>query len=72
MRMLLFIPRTYCQSNDIQVTSRCSPPMSAELQNHGANRTGPTSELMQRYFAQCAGAENVNQYMYARSKNLPC
>lgn len=45
-----------------------SADASAELQNHSDNRTGPTSELMQRYFAQCAGAENVNQYMYVDLK----
>ena len=45
-----------------------SADVRAELQNRDTNGAGSTSELMQRYFAQCAGAENINQYMYVDLK----
>jgi len=40
----------------------------AELQNHNGHGTGPTSELMQRYFQQCVGAENLNRFIYVDLK----
>jgi asparagine synthase (glutamine-hydrolysing) len=40
----------------------------AELRNGNANGIGPTSELMQRYFEQCAGAENLNRFIYVDLK----
>jgi asparagine synthase (glutamine-hydrolysing) len=45
-----------------------SADVRAELQSRIVNCKGPTSELMQHYFEQCAGAENVNQYMYVDLK----
>jgi asparagine synthase (glutamine-hydrolysing) len=39
-----------------------------ELRNHESNGAGPTSTAVQRYFAQCARAENLNQYIYVDLK----
>src|SRR5262245_33271914 len=43
-----------------------SPDMRAELMSRKANGAGPS--LLRSYFAQCAGAENLNQYMYVDLK----
>ena len=49
-----------------------SPDARAELQYAGGNGLGPTSESMERYFQQCAGAENLNRFIYVDLKtSLP-
>ena len=40
----------------------------AELQNYNGHGMEPTSELMQRYFQQCVGAENLNRFIYVDLK----
>jgi asparagine synthase (glutamine-hydrolysing) len=41
---------------------------AAELQNQDANGAGPTSAVMQHYFAQCTKADNVSQNIYVDLK----
>ena len=49
-----------------------SPDARAELQNENGHGIGPTSELMQRYFQQSVGAENINRFIYVDLKtSLP-
>jgi asparagine synthase (glutamine-hydrolysing) len=40
----------------------------AELQNRSPNGAGLASALMEHYFAQCNGAENLNKYIYVDLK----
>jgi asparagine synthase (glutamine-hydrolysing) len=45
-----------------------SPDVRAQLRNAERTGVGPASELMRHYFAQCNGAENLNQYIYVDLK----
>jgi asparagine synthase (glutamine-hydrolysing) len=41
---------------------------AAELRIHASNGARPTAAAMQHYFTRCAGAENLNQYIYVDLK----
>ena len=45
-----------------------SSDLRAELRKGEGSGVGPSSEIMGRYFAQCAGAENLNQCIYVDLK----